>query len=340
VGYGFRLFKVFPAKGPAGYTPIPVEISGDAGTQHYQDHVAECLDLLISWSTLTGAPALKPSAQLKVKEHRQANGTKGDPRIRFLSHELTDEGHRLFKLEYGRVGRFPKALAVKKSQDAHIHGLATGHPYRCLLMLPATGTTGLMAVEDVDSNTTARIVPNWLSRASHYRQKKAPADQQARAIRLVARQVKDLPRLREMIGTAEHASLRLTKKTVSGSSKRKTTKVKLEYKLDTKADRDEATGWAEQFAGLGDGNLQGDGVAEMTEIVDGSLETVGFTDAVVVLQGDDGTKKLGANKLDDLFVYPLGEDRLEDQDWAVAVLSVVDGMQSWLEVDVFSAKEQ
>ncbi len=156
----------------------------------------------------------------------------------------------------------------------------------------------------------------------------------------MAKQVKDLPRLREMIRSANDASLRLTKKTLSGSGKRKKTKVKLEYKLDTKADRDDVMTWAERFAAAGDAHMKGSGVAELTEIVDGSLKTVGFTDAVVVIKVGDSTKKVSASKLDDLFVYPVSADRPDDDVWVDEVMSVVSGIQTWLQVDVLSAQSE
>ncbi|MFV4913342.1 hypothetical protein PFZ49_07230, partial [Microbacterium lacticum] len=144
----------------------------------------------------------------------------------------------------------------------------------------------------------------------------------------------------KLIKTADDASLRLTKKTVSASSKRKTTKVKLDYKIDTKADRDDVINWAENFAGLGNHNLHGDGVAAMTDIVDGSLTSVGFTDAVVVLKGPAGTKKVSANRLDELFVYPVGEDRPSDDEFVNEVMSVVGGMQAWLQINLESQEEE
>lgn len=338
--YGFRLFVVSVASGPAGYSELRMETVGDDARQHYIEHVEQCLDVLEKWSTLTGAPSLRRSARLPIKAHRRSDGDKGDPRIRFLRHTTLDAGEILFHVEYGRVGRYPKALARKVVDDAQIEGLATGHAYRCLLMLPERGKTGLLAVEDVSSTTPARIIPNWLSRASDWRVKKVERLAKPRSVRLMAKQVKDLPRLREMIRSANDASLRLTKKTLSGSGKRKKTKVKLEYKLDTKADRDDVMTWAERFAAAGDAHMKGSGVAELTEIVDGSLKTVGFTDAVVVIKVGDSTKKVSASKLDDLFVYPVSADRPDDDVWVDEVMSVVSGIQTWLQVDVLSAQSE
>lgn len=340
MSYGFRLFTVEVARGPAGRKPLLMESVGDAGSQHYADHIEECMEILAGWSTLTGAPALKPAARLRIQDHRRSSGERGDPRIRFLSHSWLEERHLLFHVEYGRLGRYPKALAMKAVDDAHIDGLATGHAYRCLILLPEAGTRGLLAVEDVSSTTPARIVPNWLSRASDWRARKSKPAVKAKSVRLIAQQIKDLPRLRELIKTADDASLRLTKKTVSASSKRKTTKVKLDYKIDTKADRDDVINWAENFAGLGNHNLHGDGVAAMTDIVDGSLTSVGFTDAVVVLKGPAGTKKVSANRLDELFVYPVAEDRPSDDEFVNEVMSVVGGMQAWLQINLESQEEE
>ncbi|MFV4914910.1 hypothetical protein PFZ49_15625 [Microbacterium lacticum] len=87
---------------------------------------------------------------------------------------------------------------MKAVDDAHIDGLATGHAYRCLILLPEAGTRGLLAVEDVSSTTPARIVPNWLSRASDWRARKSKPAVKAKSVRLIAQQIKDLPRLREL----------------------------------------------------------------------------------------------------------------------------------------------
>lgn len=336
MGYGFRLFTVEVAKGPAGYTPLLMETVGDGGKQHYQEHALECLDRLEGWSTLTAAPKLRGKNQMKIKEHRSAQGVRTDPRIRFITHEITSHDHVLFEVLYGRVGRFPTALAVKKSGDANLGGLATGHPFRCLLMLPGKGKKGLLAVEDVDTNTPARIIPNWFSRASDHRKKKAPVGQAARSVRLMAKQVHDLPRLRALIQSATNASLKLTKKTLSSSGNRKKNQIKLDYQLDTAADRTEAMNWAEQFAGVGQHNLHGDGVVEMTSIVDGSLANVGFTDAAVVIKDDTfGTKNISAGKLDEFFIYPISAERPSKAAWLAAVKTQVEGMQTWLQVDVF-----
>ncbi len=338
MGFGFRLFKVTAAAGAVGTKPKQLEVAGDAAQQHYGEHVDVLLTILEDWSTLTGAPILKPSIRLKIRQHRKALGEKGDPRIRFLSHEAISTREILFETAYGRVGRFPKALAVDVKGDADIGGLATGHPFRSLLLLPEEGEVGILAIEDVDGNSPARVIPNWISRASDWRSRKQTQIVKPANVRLVAKQVADLPKLRAMINGASDIGIRLTKKSVNYASKRKSTDLKVEYKVRTKVEREAISTWAEQFAGVADHNLQGNGVAEMAGVVDGSLKSIGFTDAVITLTDESGTKKVSASKLDEFFVYPIdSEDRPDDDAWMSAVKATVLALQGWLEVDVLEA---
>lgn len=325
MGYGFRLFTIFAANAPAGYQRIELSTAGDDGTQTYEEHCTACLNALESFGTLTREPSLKGAKRIDIVEHRRSRGHKGDPRIRFLAHETKCSGYIFFKVEYGRIGRYPKALDRKRSKDSTIAGQATAHTYRCLLMLPSDGKVGMLAVEDIYRNSPAKYLPNWISRASEDRREREKGTTVAR--RMGATPVQDLERLRAMIEGPNDVKLRLSKKTVSGSSKRKVTDVQLEAKVRGEADRSDLLQWAKKFSGQ-DSDLQGNGVAEMTELVDATLDGIGFTDAVIVVQDDDQTKKIGPDVLDDVFVYQIDPDEPPgDNEWIAAVVSLARGTQ-------------
>lgn len=334
--YGFRLFSLSVAKNLTGWKPIEVTRTGDDHDDHYVDHLDEVLDTLEDLGTLTGMPRLRAAEAggevEPISEYQEDHAVRGDPRIRFADHEASGN-NMLFTAWYGNVGTHPIAMGVDPDDDDDILGKSPGHPYRCAVLLPQSGTKGVLAVESIDKSHPSPVVVSWLARGSHQRAQLMGGDTDV--WRPVVRAVRDLPRLRQMIMHAEDAKVRLTKKIVSGSGRRGRRKLLVEFAITTRTERDDVFQWARHYLGMADDGLQGNGIVELAEVVDDSMAGLGFTDGSIVVTDPEGTKKIGPNHLDEIFEYPVAEDiRPDDDEWLWEVKDVVAGMQTYLEVDL------
>lgn len=346
MSYGFRLFKVTMGAGLRGWKPVDFTGSGVNGEIHYVEHLDQVLSLLETLDTLTGQAKLTPSdgdlADPVANYQGVRDAAQGTPRITFLSH--TRQGNNIMmKVRYGRVGPYDDAMGYDSTDNADIRGKAPGHPFRAYLFLPSAGEVGVLAVEVVARRSPVKVLVNWLGKGSYEFMVTQDAAGEllvpradARSWRLLATAVADLPRLRAMVQHASDVRIRMSKRSTSGSGKTRETIINMESPVRTAKDRSRVVAAAGALIGLDGNALAGQaGIVQLADVVDDpAVSYVGFTDAVVVVTDDNGTKTIGPGHLDDVFVYPVSVDRPTDDTWLTVVKNVVAGMQTHLEVDL------
>jgi hypothetical protein len=334
--HGFKLFNAKVVRGMKGSAAQDVSKVGPSDNQHYGDYISkEVLPSLISSNTLTGMPrliVLRDETDLPPITEHNVEGIPGDPRVRFTSVSV-DGYHVLFKLIYGKVGQYQTAAAVAPEDDADIDEAAVSREYRCCLLLPETGARGVLAVESINGATPAHLIPRWLKRGSH--EVAIKTEPKGPVYGLSATGVVDLERLRQMLSRDNQARIHLEKKTVSGSGRRRTKKLVLEEYIRTDAERENVISYAQSVLGFGDEST-GNGLVELVELVDENVGDVGFDEGYIVFQSEtDGTKKIGPNHLDQVFVYPTSAAADNDDDeWLHEVKRTVAGLATTLEVDL------
>lgn len=334
--YGFKLFNARVVRGMKGSAAQDVSKVGPEGGQHYSEYLSkDVLPTLVGYNSLTGVPRLIVLAdedKLPPITDYQVEGEVGDPRLRFT--EVDVEGHHVFfKMNYGRVGQYKTAAAVDPDEDTDIDEAAASNSYRSCLFLPKAGNKGLLAVESISGVTPAHLIPRWLKRGSHeVAMGTEPAGQ---AYGLAATGVVDLERLRLMLTADNNARIHLEKKTISGSGRRQTKKLVLEEYIRTDAERRGVLDYAQSVLGFGD-DTAGNGLAELVELVDGNVGDVGFDDGYIVFQSEtDGSKKIGPNHLDQVFVYQISAGAIgDDEQWLLEVKRTIGGLATGLEVQL------
>ncbi len=334
--YGFKLFNARVVRGMRGSAAQDVSKVGREDGQHYSEYLSkEVLPTLVGYNSLTGVPrliVLTDEDALPPIADYQTDGVIGDPRLRFT--EVDVDGHHVFfKMNYGWVGRYKTAAAVDPDDDTDIDEAAASNSYRSCLFLPKAGNKGVLAVETISGTTPAHLIPRWLKRGSH--EVATSTEPAGQPYGLAATGVVDLERLRHMLAADNNARIHLEKKTISGSGKRQTRKLVLEEYIRTEAERQSVLDYAQSVLGFGD-ETTGNGLAELVELVDENVGDVGFDDGYIVFQSEsDGSKRIGPNHLDQVFVYPISAGAIgDDEQWLQEVKRTVGGLATGLGVQL------
>lgn len=373
MSYGFRLFTFKLVKGVQGQRKQPFQACGADGKTHAADHLVRLLRLLEGYQNLSKMPPVR-AAQGDVLDpidvHTVIPDTelqRGDPKVRWLTSEISASRLVSVTFRYGTVGREEIAMS-SSGPDSDIKGKAPAQEYRADFYFPAEGEVGILALEAIDNTNPIRVLTQWLTRAAiEVRdQDTVSTGVEGDVWRLSFNPLADYPKLRTMILRSPGSEIRLFKHEVSGEGVRTTqvTKVKVEAKITEEAERELAVDWAttlyerahakflkgkprrkrgaaaptkEELAAAETAALEEKRglVAELENIVD-SVSGLGFDDGVLVLRDENNTvTKIGPDRLDDVFVYRITENiRPDEVQWRQAVERVIVDQRTALNTEI------
>ncbi len=160
--YGYRLYQAQVCKG-RGLKPQDVS---DCGGRHFAV-VAEELLRGLAGTTMVGKPAIDSPDDASDEQDVAAapRDHSGQPAFRVESVERHGT-LLLVKVLAGRYSDFTMGLAATGGADVSLDGIAPSRPFRVALNLPATGTDGVLAVEDISRSCPVDHFQRWLRWAS------------------------------------------------------------------------------------------------------------------------------------------------------------------------------
>jgi hypothetical protein len=323
MGYGFRLFY-FGIHARMGHTPLELDQKLNGKT------CAELLDqtldtLTADNSTRAGMPSLKNTAD-GGDVTPAAPAERGDVAIKFEHHDQPGPRHLSLTVRYGRV--YGHDLAIAPSGDANIAGKAPSHVFRAEILLPKAGAQGLLVVEDIDRSCPGPAIGQWISKQSKW-----DAGDDGRWWRMRLQRLSDDERLQELIRNSKKAEIRLRRYGKSGSGKRRQTPLwitaPVEQASDLKRLANEARKWL-----LGDTAAKSQGVAILAEVAGDGVTELNPDEGGLYIEDGSTTKKITPDRLDEVFVYPIGDSAPMPDDWESAVLRRLSALRGTLPFDV------
>ncbi|HVF06386.1 MAG TPA: hypothetical protein VNA20_16205 [Frankiaceae bacterium] len=320
--YGFRLFEV-ELREKLGRKARDFS---EAGGEHYGTMVERLLKTRLAGQKLVGYPSTgsdedgSPDEQLA---HRNKPALLVDDVLR------TGTVVR-WRAQYGRYSDFDIGLGLPGAPDADLRDVAPTRGFRVVLNLPAKGTKGVLAVEDISRSCPVVMLARWLKQVSQddvahraaeaFNKGGTKYEDEATAIadapwwRLAAKPMADEEHLRKLIEDGKLERIQLIRKGSSVARTPDTREMELTIRaLSQKKQRDLdkiVTRWFQQRSQEVDGPppTDAEGAKDLSALLGEEVEALGFDDGYVVI--NDGSKKqISPSRLSDYFVYALSNDR-------------------------------
>jgi hypothetical protein len=347
-GYGFRLYTVKLVTGRQKSKAVEFDKCGWRGDQHVGVWVRRLLEYLETFGALTGPPqqwhAVDEDEPPAISTYvRQSN--RGEYRTKFLGHTTSPTTRIRFRLEYGRTGKV--SVGVQDGNSLPLSHIPTGDVYRGILYLPETGTKGLLALESVPSAPNPqRMLNAWLARAaldmkvedeSEISNMSAVDAQGAdpHPFKLNFNQYPNIERIEKAVANNSAAKVVLRKDMIDGGATQTDEQVILSSTLTSQKKRSEAAKMAgnmvRHITRQAADNDPPVTLEDLETLVDGSLEGIEWTEGYIQIDDETGLKKIGLEKVDKFFVYPVGSATpLSDTKFEQAVAREVVDLQAKL----------
>lgn len=312
--HGFRIYLLKVHRGH-GREAVDFSATGARLDQPFSEVLAETLSGHVG-ATLDGIPLLMSSKHgVDVRTNDSA-----ETRTRFVSASRSGN-HLSIVVRYGREGDFD--VAVGQSDDVGLEDRATTRTYRVEVLLPARGTTGLLVVEAVGSVHPTKFVTGWLSLLSK-RAAEAIMKQVGVAVpwwKLRVEPYSDNSQLERLIQNAQQIRLEFRKHARSASGLGRVRELTLIQDIRTATMMDKVKALLRAWRDTPGASP----VDDLGNLVHGDVTPLGFTDGEVVVEDDSGRiHRIRPGMLEEVFVYPLGEDdRPSDDVWKERVGALV-----------------
>lgn len=348
-GYGYRLYTVKLVSAARKSKAIEFDKCGASGDEHVSVWVRRALTLLESYGPFTGAPHQLHAVDedgLPEIETYVVRPTRGQYRTNFVGHTKAPVTRIRFSLEYGRTGKV--SVGVTDDGSIPLDHIPTGDRYRGILYLPPTGTLGLLALESVPSAPNPQRMMNaWLARAAVDLAAEDLArvtDENREAVRPQAfklnfNQYPNIDRIEKAVQNNPAAKVVLRREHIDGQGIPSDDQIVLSSTLRSQKKKNAAAKVAGNLVRKVTGQLAEDEepvtVEALEELVDGSLEGIEWTEGYIQIDDASGLKKIGLEKIDKFFVYPIGSSvPLNDKKFEMAVAKEVVSLQSVLGLDL------
>jgi hypothetical protein len=316
--YGFRLFEV-QLRERGGHKPKDVSKVGD---EHLAVYVERLLNARLKDRTLVGLPATESAGEEPPMDEAHRN----KPGLRVEEVERT--GHLVIATMYfGRYSDFARGLALPGGDDADLKDVAPSRPFRVVLNLPATGSPGVLVVEDIGRSTPTKMLIRWLKQASQDDAAERAAtnaktgEEEAVAAstwwRLALKPMADLEHLQELVAAGKLEKIHLIRRGYGRGNTPDKREMELSYNAITdKKSRDIAKllpAWVRgKYGDDGDGDSKAtdaDAAKALAAVLGDDFEALGFDDGYVVLDDGGKNKPVSPSRLSDYFVYLVDPER-------------------------------
>lgn len=308
--WGVRLYEIELARGRGVKAQPFVEKTAD-GEWSYRDYAHRILAKKVG-KPQRGLP-LSPDADPPTPQELREK-----PVVALLRIEKKGR-HTLGELDYGRTNGHDKAIPHPDvaNQDAlDITDYAPTRPYRFALIIPESGTVGILAVESISGACPARYIVQWLRKwsmddaAKKDSKSPLPNGKVRPWWRLRAEPIGDPKQLMNFIDESEAESMVLVHRRVTGGRLRKDEKFRVEAQVQSgmsgkvmKAVQDAIRVKA------GDGGM----AKELAALLGDELQDVDFDDGWVVIDTELGLRQVSPSRLPDVFTYPVANYRPTDK---------------------------
>jgi hypothetical protein len=308
MAYGYRLYTVELREGQKRPALKFADTDCGAPGVRYPDYAADLLGEYVakSWIHVPEVPDQSDGDGLVAPAKSPYIGK---PVVRVKKIEKPDPNVLVVTFEYGRVGSHTTALGVPDvTNDASLENLAPSNEYRAILVTPAVGTKGVLAVESNGRSCPVNALRAVLrDRARHNAIIVDPKDQdsikQGPWWQIQYDPIVDQTHLEAVLkDQAAQASIELTVKSTTGARTRGEKPIKISAaSLDQKT-RDKVTktvkGWAKQTT------TDAMGAKELAVIIGHGVENVDLESGLVKLEaGNEAPVALRPTHLGDVFTY-------------------------------------
>lgn len=333
--YGFKLLEIQVYRGQ-GRTPLDF---GDTDGEHYLDRVVADIE-----AALVAREAVADDEEDEVTigsddvvaDEGDAGGIAGTQKA--LAVVRVDSAVRyhsavLLETVYGIVGDHSRGIDPEGiNPDTDLTKLATTRPYRALLIAPAHGTNGFLAVEVISRAHAGGRLPSRLHQAVRGHNFKirtfgAVADDASVADLMNGARIPEV-KLFKTVSSEDSATARTMKAVVTisigkGSPEEDSLRSKLLPWLPTKANKAKAE--------------KPDPAHEAHELATWlwpAVDDVDFENAEVLVEGHNRRKRLQPLDMKEGFTYDIGDVSPSDEAFIAHVRDVVDRIAGTSQVDL------
>lgn len=319
--YGFRLFTASLYLRTTQKQQLPyVEKSGWT----YVNHLCKVLKSEVG-TVRRGTP--HDSSKFEDLDDLDTNDDyKKLPLFKLINFRKISDSTLIMEFESGRRSGHSNAMADPSDEDAEDLDITNHYPartFRAILMTPAAGTVGILAVESISRACPSASISKWLS---YWSEQYSNAHTDSSATDSVSvpwwtlriKNLTDDETQERYIQQGVINEIRVAKQSVSTDRKRK----KLDYSLKAQfvsSDQRQTLGGLMRswFSVSKDGEHNDDSRAakEVAAIISKDFSEVDFTDVEVSVTDPDTNqrKTMKPNDFADVFVYPVCEDVLPDE---------------------------